>query len=60
MQCEVNAKTLFPPSPDMLLGELCPKSCATCARLQFSVADSLRAGEGEQYVDKQSAIAGDV
>ena len=53
-QCKVNAKTLFPPSPDMLLGELCPRSCNECARLQFSVADSLRAGEGEHWITAPS------
>jgi thioredoxin reductase len=53
-QCKVNAKTLFPPSPDMLLGELCPRSCNECARLQFSVADSLRAGDGEHWITAPS------
>ena len=53
-QCKVNAKELYGPSPDMLLGELCPRSCNECARLQFSVADSLRAGEGEHWITAPS------
>ena len=56
-QCEVNAKTLYGPSPDMLLSELCPRSCDECPRLSFSVADSLKSGEGEHSVTAPSPDA---